>query len=492
MTTCSNISSRIRYCCGLPLAIAALFLVLLPATIFGQLPGDVKVTIEDQMSVELGSVIEVPITLENSSADISLGGFELLIEYDETLLSFLSATEGSLLTDCGWEYFTYRLDSNLIKLVSIAETNNGPHHPDCFLEQDTGSIAIISFLVTSNPDMDCMDGPIQFYWTDCGDNAFCTSGGDTLFLSHYVYDWHWHEPIHEDDEFPTYKGAPDICLGDSATGTPPQRLVDFTSGRVDIICSDSLDNRGDLNLNCIAYEIADWVVYANYFLYGLNAFTVNVEEQIAASDVNNDGVVLTVRDLVYLYRVIIGDAYPYPSKSGPLADTAVFIQDVETHTVTLQYPDSLAAASLIFLGEIVPESYVGEMSLAYAIDSGLTRILIYSTTFEKTSFGAGLLFTYTGEGTLETVDVADYTDALIPTMITQTGETGICGDMDGSGIVDVSDVIHLLLYIFGLEDELHDGRGGDVNCDGFATITDCVYLLIYIFFNGPEPCAECP
>ena len=73
--------------------------------------------------------------------------------------------------------------------------------------------------------------------------------------------------------------------------------------------ASDIDDRGDMNLNGVAYEIADAVLYTNYFIFGPSAFDLDPirrESQIAASDVNADGSPLTVADLVYLIRVILG------------------------------------------------------------------------------------------------------------------------------------------------------------------------------------------
>ena len=43
----------------------------------------------------------------------------------------------------------------------------------------------------------------------------------------------------------------------------PIRCVDFTNGGIDIICADSIDARGDINLNGLAYEVADAVMFSN-------------------------------------------------------------------------------------------------------------------------------------------------------------------------------------------------------------------------------------
>ncbi len=69
--------------------------------------------------------------------------------------------------------------------------------------------------------------------------------------------------------------------------------------------------------------------------------------------------------------------------------------------------------------------------------------------------------------------------------------TYTCGDMDGSGVVNIGDVVILLNYIFAGGPAPLDSGGGDVNCDGRPTISDAVYMINYIFVSGPAPCSGC-
>lgn len=67
----------------------------------------------------------------------------------------------------------------------------------------------------------------------------------------------------------------------------------------------------------------------------------------------------------------------------------------------------------------------------------------------------------------------------------------VCGDADGSGIVNVSDAVYLMSYIFGGGPAPSPLAAGDVDCSGHINITDAVYLISYVFGNGPTPCANC-
>jgi hypothetical protein len=63
-----------------------------------------------------------------------------------------------------------------------------------------------------------------------------------------------------------------------------------------------------------------------------------------------------------------------------------------------------------------------------------------------------------------------------------------CGDVDGNGIVNVSDAVYLISYIFGGGPPPDPLLTGDVDCNGIVNISDAVYMITYIFGGGPEPC----
>ncbi len=62
------------------------------------------------------------------------------------------------------------------------------------------------------------------------------------------------------------------------------------------------------------------------------------------------------------------------------------------------------------------------------------------------------------------------------------------GDANGSGGVDIDDVVYVINYIFGGGPEpVHDICCGDANGSGAIDIDDVVYLINYIFGGGPVP-----
>lgn len=63
-----------------------------------------------------------------------------------------------------------------------------------------------------------------------------------------------------------------------------------------------------------------------------------------------------------------------------------------------------------------------------------------------------------------------------------------CGDADGSGQVDVSDVVYMVAYVFGAGQPPLDVSGGDVDCSGQFDLSDAVYLVAFVFGGGTAPC----
>ncbi|MEA1981020.1 MAG: T9SS type A sorting domain-containing protein [candidate division Zixibacteria bacterium] len=371
----------------------------------------IRVTIEKTHMTIQGQYEEVGIFLDNTIDPANeMGGFNFLIQYDASALAFASATAGAMLDECGWEYFTYRYGVNgncgpgacpsgVLRLVAIAEYNNGENHPTCFLGT-SDELATLSFFVTDDRTLECQYVPIRFVWYECGDNAISSQSGDTLFISRYVYDYmDFTGEITGTADYPTFQGAQDI---DCFVGDPdkiPLRLVDYFNGGIDIACADSIDARGDINLNEIGYEIADAVLFSRYFVYGLSVFEVNVDGQIAASDVNADGITLSVADLVYLIRVVVGDAMPYPKELAPVAAT---YSHARTGVLSVNNA-SVGGAYVVIEGNSTPELLAENMEMMYNFDGVNTRILVYS--LQNNSFSGNFL---NANGNVVSIEMATY------------------------------------------------------------------------------------
>lgn len=62
------------------------------------------------------------------------------------------------------------------------------------------------------------------------------------------------------------------------------------------------------------------------------------------------------------------------------------------------------------------------------------------------------------------------------------------GDADGNAVVNISDVVFLINYIFAGGAAPNPLAAGDANCSGGINISDAVYLILYIFGGGAPPC----
>ena len=67
----------------------------------------------------------------------------------------------------------------------------------------------------------------------------------------------------------------------------------------------------------------------------------------------------------------------------------------------------------------------------------------------------------------------------------------VCGDANSNQTVNISDVVHLINYIFSGGPAPDPMFAGDVDCSLMVNISDAVYLINYIFADGPQPCEAC-
>ncbi|MBN2226771.1 MAG: T9SS type A sorting domain-containing protein [candidate division Zixibacteria bacterium] len=382
----------------------------------------VVASIETDSCFNVGT--RVPVYVKAQTND-EIAGFDLLLSYDPATLTFYSAVPGEPID--GWEYFTYRIGENAcmgcsegsIHLVGIADINNGGNHPPQEQLLPQGTLVKLIMQISNDQTLGGMYLPIGFQWMKCSDNSFSDPDGNNLYVDLRIYnsfgymEWDEYDEVHfPESERPYGVGAPDSCLvGDKIT---PIRCVEFYDGGVCVKHPDSIDARGDVNLNGIAYEIADAVVFTNYFVYGYAAFVVSVPGQIAASDVNADGYALSIADLVYLIRVIIGDAQPYP-KIVP-SDALVGVNAAcsnGTMDVQISSHYDIGACWLVFeydgVQPLTPEAlqFPSGMEMKYAISDNAVKVLVYGGMEKDVKFLPGshdlISIPFTGDGELRLV-----------------------------------------------------------------------------------------
>ncbi|UCD18049.1 MAG: hypothetical protein JSV44_03840, partial [Candidatus Zixiibacteriota bacterium] len=310
--------------------------------------------------VYLGDSVVIPVIKMAGSEPIA--GFDFLIGYNSMALALMGMEPKAIVDDWSWEYFTYGLGDTsdcgpscrIKRVVAIADLNDGNYHSYADSIVDSSILFNMHFRVTNDMTYDCTFLPINFWWLDCGDNtvAYGQPTDPYLALSRRVYNVEGYDITDEDyaGGFPTPYGALQICLDTASDNTV--RFSDFWNGGVDVICFDTIDNRGDVNLNAIAYEIADYVVFLNYLLYGPLAFTISLEGQYRATDINADSQFATINDFVYLERVIEGIMLPYsrpPEKAFPNTSNLISFLETDTSIIcSVSFEDSIGGMYLCF------------------------------------------------------------------------------------------------------------------------------------------------
>jgi hypothetical protein len=350
-----------------------------------------------------------------------IGGFNLVLAYDPTM-AFLDAEAIGDLAD--WEYFTFRKSyfdncgggcpTGIIRLIGIADIVDGATPPASAFSP-SGDIVKLTFSTPEDLSYINQCLHIGWFWLDCGDNTISDKTGQILFVSENL------------DLLPD-----PACLDGFKSQWDPIPWVNYYPG--EICLRPPTDDRGDINLNGVANEIADAVIYANYFIYGPSAwnFDAYYDNRVVASDINDDGTPQTIADLVYLIGIITGDKQPYDSgyKINPYAYGANVSYMIGSDMVVTAYaPVEVAGAAFTFrhtgeLGEVT--SNIDGMTVRSFDNGDELRVLVYSMDNNVMTAGANDLFTVpvSQDANVELVDV-QFADASGSPMSVVTAKGGV-------------------------------------------------------------------
>lgn len=348
-----------------------------------------KVRIDKIYNALQGQVHGLNILLDEVDPQEGIGSFDVLIGYDNSALALQGAnvTTSPLYSSCKWEYFTYRFGppgdcascpSGLVRAVGLAETNNGTAHPVAGCPSsplDSSGIIMFSldFLLSNAPELECQFIPVRFFWMDCGNNSIANFDGSRLYIASRVFDYYdSNVPIDSTyAKFPGWGGVPsDSCKGPFPNKPAPAREIDFLNGGIDVMCAESVDVRGDINLNGLPYEIADAIMFEDYFTFGLAAFGDHAAGSTAASDVNADGIPLTVADYACLVKRAVGEGQ-WECPTSPVAAHLVN----KDGTLSVDVP--LSIATFAFRGTVIPQLLAAGVYLQYAYHDSNTYVLVH-------------------------------------------------------------------------------------------------------------------
>lgn len=231
-----------------------------------------------------------------------LSFIDLYIDWERDCLMWLNAVPGEFLTNCEWEYFTWRYYSSHLRVWTVADLTNGTT-PSCFTPDGPTVLFELTFMTsTTNYCLDEWQN-IEFIWADtiCSANTFGLKGTTDTLFANLVY-----TPYGTALDWDETRRTPYLdCLGEK------ERAISFHNGYIFIVDIFGSDPRGDINLNTLRFEVSDLVLFGNWFVFGDSVWDPDhIELQKDATDVNCDGLRLTEADYTYLTRVVIGDEGP--------------------------------------------------------------------------------------------------------------------------------------------------------------------------------------
>lgn len=254
------------------------------------------------------------------------------------------------------------------------------------------------------------------------------------------------------------------------------------------------EHRGDLNLNGLPFELADAAIFANYFQIGMPAFVLVPDSQIAATDINMDGIVLSVADYVMMIRIELGTGDPPPvdpeTFSIPVTynytDTSLLIAANFERIPASAYlefdfaQEPVHAARLLQSGGAISMGTVGEGHVLLALITGMNDIPIGS------GFIPLMELVYQGNGPTKifggVLGAAGAEGGFVPDTLFMVG------DVNDDGDINVGDAVYMVNWIFRSGPFPPHLEAADVNCDLARNVGDAVYIVNFVFRSGPGPC----
>ncbi|MGB7061692.1 MAG: dockerin type I domain-containing protein [Candidatus Zixiibacteriota bacterium] len=474
----------------------------------------IKIDTSSQLVAEL---VEIPILIRN---DVEVGQFHLEVDFCYHHLTFVGAEPGEILEGGDWEKFTYRLlaySDSLYKVqfFGIYDLPDGHQGVPLGPNSEYVTLVVLAFVIDNQGFPDGAFFPITFEWevSDCLENTLQDPSFDTLYVSQ------------DSAQFNTFD-----CPPESLEFSFISPSLEFSDGGITVFYPEE-PVRGDINLNWIAYEVADWVLFHTFLLEGESVLT-DPEQQAANSDVNCDVLPWSIADLLYMNRVILHDAVELVCKgqeeSGQEypADQFILVSSSanpgEVVSVPIWFANSLpsrgATFKLVFdenllsvegvetLGSRIP----GWEDVYPVIHAGELFFLTHgdwwnenNLSFSSIEPGAGVLVGVNfrvdenapvGEFvpiTFETEELLghynSYTDTSGLVLIQPAAISGwiftdaISGDANSDGIVDVADLVYLINYLYRGGLPPSPAGQGDFNEDGEVNLADLVALINYLF-----------
>ncbi len=345
------------------------------------------------------------ISITKKQGSQSLGSMECSVLFDSLALQLVDVEKGTGISAaaCNWDRIDYESTElignttdpvKVLRLTAIADDPAITGTPSCLTLPDDAEIFRLKFSVSNDQIYYCTMLPIRFVWTGCQQNAAYSPTGDTVFLPAEVFDYSWDGNLNNQayrltgfDCDSSYNhslgGECAKFLQDCAPPTAIRNLV-FWNGGVDLVCADSIDDQGDFR-DCpwnIGWEFPNDFglihFFTNYFLFGARLIHGVSDYCISLTDANGDSAPLTIADMVYTFRIAVGDALPFPLLS-PYHESVTFTFANQT----------VSSSSLVPLGA-VKLTFIADSTIVATNNSGLVMLTSYRSGALHVLLWAGL------------------------------------------------------------------------------------------------------
>jgi hypothetical protein len=319
----------------------------------------------DTISVNLGSQASLDILL---NSQLPVGSFNLLVNYDPSVMALTNVVKTGTRASY-FESFVYTPNvggtPGNVRIVGLASLTGVPASA---LPAGSGAIATLNFQTTSDLAYSGIALPVHFVFQDIGtlnDNTMTTEAGVKI----------------------------------------PQTAIQYANGYVKMKEIGTI-KIGDINLNGVAFEIADAIYFTNHFVDpGRNPFDLL---QYANSDVNHDGLVATISDLVRLISILLTGSNP-----GKVAATRPYTAEItdqaDQTAATISYRSDFEVGALLATIQTTDNIDVDQitagsphMTVQAMRDGNDIRILVYSLDGATLPSGDNVAITIPG---LEHYDV---------------------------------------------------------------------------------------
>ena len=369
------------------------------------------------------------LTVSKTGGRLRTGSFNLKFAFNGAALKFQSIQLSDTLSRLGWTFTAsdpqteqlgpMSLPLTTLQILAITPEARATELPDGMLLQ-------LRFNISSDWNFECQVLPVDFAWSDCTDNTFASDALDTLYSCLQVIgndrrgervtsgretapDCYRYHPLSVDGPC---RDRCNLTFGD--TDVPS---VIFKHGYVEISCDRSLDSPGDINLNDIPNEIADLDLMSRWLAFGDSVLDKNPmyrNVQVAASDVNLDRVTRSISDVVYLARVIVGDALPFP-KLSRLSQIAFY--DLSHDTVFVRAADAIGGVLIsVAADEGVQFENLSPLDMMIGRNGSQVTLLFGPSVPNLAAsipHGHSPLFRIKGKAEIKGVEISDYQGSLM-------------------------------------------------------------------------------